>query len=55
MTTEGPGFWLALSQIPEHNPVSKHPVQERDFPLGHMGPFQFGIEEELECCGSVSL
>lgn len=31
MTPEGPGFWPALSQITEHNPVAKRPTQERDF------------------------
>lgn len=49
VTPEGPGFWPALSQITEHNPVAKHPTQERDFLLGHMGTFPFGTQAELGC------
>lgn len=55
MTPEDSSFWPALSQITEHNPVAKHPAQERDFLLDHMQTFPCGIQAELGCCGSVSL
>lgn len=53
MTPEDPGFWPALSQT-EYNPMAKCPAQERNFLLGHMGTFLFGIQAELGCCGIVS-
>lgn len=55
MTPEDFGFWPALSQITEHNPVAKRPAKEREFLLGPMQTFPFGIQAKLGSCGSVSL